>query len=803
MTIFDDIYNIFIKPVADALSNIIKPITDAITPEKSKADATNASTAFETALGTKQLGYISSSPGVPEDLAKQASDQLGPIEGAFMAQTIANIVVESASLGQVDVTVNELSNTPSIQASKQTAMQIRRAEFVEGVYPALRRYHLKHFMPMLPESYRLALAVTKGILAQDVYLASMAESGFSNDWAMTWQEENYVYPNPAQTFELFWRGIIDDATLNLILTRNGYRPDIVAYIKALSYLIPPAGDLITMAVREAFDPQFVTEAPDIFAEYMGKKGYTKEWADRYWTAHWIPVPLAQAYSNLHRGYWSKERFMTALRIADIHPEWREDIYNVAFNPPAIREMGYGFDVGIYTVEDIIKYRKWGGLNQEDAEKAAISLVAYRTEAEREAVRREYLYAYSAGTIDDKELENNLIELGTSPPAVALWIERAQLLRERQKKADPIYEFRIPTGSEAAFAFENGLRSEEWYRAALKTLDWTPERVSLAVDKSKLDMATKRAKEEAVTPRKLTIAQIRNLYLQGYLTVDMLQAEFEKLNYPADTAKRLADLLIAVESMPKAPLKITRAEIVRLYEYRLLGVSDADMYKILQNIIITEGANSPTKALYEEFAILGYETIDAVKLTVWTAIDVALPTLKARYSKGWITATQLYNEIIAIGIPQTKANELMETVIKAEQPERTATEKDLTKAEIIKGAKQQILTVPQASELLQGIGYDENEALYLLYINAVVSRGDPEGYWEMKKVVEQQKKAKGQPFKDIPEDLILLELRLKDAKAELKRLKDAKATDEAIGAQAVAIAGLETNMRVVIAKLKLQ
>jgi len=802
MTIFNDIYDIFLKPIVEAANDVLKPVFEAINETVVVAEAEAAAKGYKEKKKAEWKSFGTKSPMTPDEARTQTEAYMATMEPHISGQIMTLIGIESATLGQVDMSLQGLTQLPYFQDDLQNLILAHRAEFTEGVYPALRRYQLKRFTPMIPETYRLALAASMGILDQDKYSNAMAESGLSSEWADVWLEQNYVYPPFAQLAELRWRGVIDDATFTLMMRRSGLKQSTVDSLKSLLELIPPSGDLVTMVVREAFDPKYVVSAPDVFAENIAKKGFTRTWADRYWTAHFLPMGVTQAYDNLRRGFWTKDEFLEFLRIADIHPRWREDIYNVAFTPPTVREMGYGYDVGVYGIEDITKYRRWGGLSPEDAEKAAISMVAYRTEGERESVRREYLYAFSAGRISEAELETNLRELGTSAPATALWMERARLLRERQKKPDAQYEFRVPNPSEAAFAFENGLRTEEWYRQTLKALDWTPDRINLAVERSKFDIEQKRVKEAKVTPRKITLAQIRDLYRLGKLTAEQMIIEMQKIGYILDDAKRITDLIIQLELEPKPPLKMGRADAVRLYKYRLLGIPDSDMLMILQDMVIKEGPESPTKALFFMFIDAGYTTDDATKLTVWTVINDTLPTLTARYRKGWITPLQMYNAIVEIGIPDAKANEIMETIVKSEQPERTAKEKDLTKSEIIKGVKVGILTTSQGAELLQGLGYDEDEAWYILYINAVVQRGDPECYWEMRKVVETAKKARGEPSKDIPDDLIMLDLRLKDAKQKLEKLKEEKATEEEIGAQAVAVGQLETSMRVVIGKLKL-
>jgi hypothetical protein len=98
-----------------------------------------------------------------------------------------------------------------------------------------------------------------------------------------------------------------------------------AYNKMFTPEIPGSGDLVRMVVREAFDPKMVIKGPPDFVDAMKFQGFSEVWSDRYWTAHFEPIALRQAYENLWRGLWKKDQFMYALHIADVHPMWREDI----------------------------------------------------------------------------------------------------------------------------------------------------------------------------------------------------------------------------------------------------------------------------------------------------------------------------------------------------------------------------------------------------------------------------------------------------------------------------------------------
>ncbi len=113
---------------------------------------------------------------------------------------------------------------------------------------------------------------------------------------------------------------------------------------------------------------------------------------------------------------------------------------------------------------------------------------------------------------------------------------------------------------------------------------------------------------------------------------------------------------------------------------------------------------------------GYHGKDLEDYILWTKVYVAFPDLIARWSKGWITLDDVRAELVGYGMPADRLEELIQTKIKAEQPERTSAERDITKSDIIKGVKTGVITREEGIELLMDMGYDEDEADYILLIN---------------------------------------------------------------------------------------
>ena len=114
--------------------------------------------------------------------------------------------------------------------------------------------------------------------------------------------------------------------------------------------------------------------------------------------------------------------------------------------------------------------------------------------------------------------------------------------------------------------------------------------------------------------------------------------------------------------------------------------------------------------------MGYRGVNLDNYILWTKVYVAFPDLMARWSKGWITLDNVRSELTGMGMPAERLEEFIQMKVKAEQPERTAKERDITKTDIVKGVRQGVITRGEGVELLVDMGYDEDEAVYILEIN---------------------------------------------------------------------------------------
>ncbi len=160
--------------------------------------------------------------------------------------------------------------------------------------------------------------------------------------------------------------------------------------------------------------------------------------------------------------------------------------------------------------------------------------------------------------------------------------------------------------------------------------------------------------------------------------------------------------------------------------------------------------------------MGYRGDNLENYLLWTKVYTAFPDLMARWKKGWITIDDVRSELTGLGMPADRVEEMIQTKIEPEKGGRVAGERDLTKTDIIKGVKKGVITRAEGIELLMDLGYDEDEADYILTINIEAMEGSPENMQEFRAITQQYRKAVGLPSKLITEEL-------KKAATELVRI----------------------------------
>ncbi|MCK5504540.1 MAG: hypothetical protein KAJ10_05230 [Thermodesulfovibrionia bacterium] len=176
-------------------------------------------------------------------------------------------------------------------------------------------------------------------------------------------------------------------------------------------------------------------------------------------------------------------------------------------------------------------------------------------------------------------------------------------------------------------------------------------------------------------------------------------------------------------------------------------------------------------LHDNYLDLGYDETHAENMTTWTKVFIISGDLKDQYTKGWITKAEVLSRLIAAGMKQDRAEELTRNIVKATGESRIATERDLTKTEIIKGVKKGIISSQDAIDILMDMGYSQEEAEYIVLINVEAAAGSPEVWSEFQDIANKRRAAQGQPVKQIPQQIPDLEQQISRIKKKQSEIKE--------------------------------
>lgn len=176
-------------------------------------------------------------------------------------------------------------------------------------------------------------------------------------------------PSVEQSLELRNRGDVSDVQLENYLILNGYTDSrTLRRVAGLRHQIPSPSDLITFAVKEAFDKSVVdafgydNEFPPEFAYWMGKTSFGGDptdggrvgaasgltsWAQAFWRSHWRPISPEQAYRMEQRlrptggpgggprvpgvAPWTRDDTNRILKVQDYPAPFRDRLAALAYN----------------------------------------------------------------------------------------------------------------------------------------------------------------------------------------------------------------------------------------------------------------------------------------------------------------------------------------------------------------------------------------------------------------------------------------------------------------------------------------
>jgi len=272
--------------------------------------------------------------------------------------------------------------------------------------------------------------------------------GFGFDPATVGQMEVLRHDTPDASTAIQWRrrGLIDDGQLDTLFKAAGLSPEHSAHMKELVWLIPGVGDLVTMAVREAFTPaaiekfQLHEDFPADFSTWATKSGLSDFWAKAYWASHWQLPGVQQVFEIFHRidRATGKPLIDAAtvdeyLKVADISPFWRPLLRAVSYSPLTRVDVRRMYQAEVIGEDEVFNtYRDLGYDELKARQLTDWTKEEYRP-TKTDLTRAEILDAYRKVLITREQAAAYLKDIGIRDNDAAFYLVRTDLQIEQDKK----------------------------------------------------------------------------------------------------------------------------------------------------------------------------------------------------------------------------------------------------------------------------------------------------------------------------------------------------------------------------------
>jgi len=334
--------------------------------------------------------------------------------------------------------------------------------------------------------------------------------------------------SPDMIRNLYLRKEIDEATHDKLLQAHGLTDEQIGYIKKLYEIIPPVSDIITMAVREAFTPEIAErfgqyqDFPEEFAEWAEKQGLSREWALRYWAAHWSLPSVTQGYEMLHRGVITEDELRMLMRAQDIMPFWRDKLIQISYSPFTRVDVRRMYKEGVIDREDVKRTYLDLGYDDWHAEKLTEWTIKEALSEDRKLTRSLIEGLYKRGIFTESEAKDALIAIGYRPEIAEIIVTKAQY--------DLEYKYKDRIIAAVRKQYLKGLISENDAVATLSRINMLSTEIEQLIYEWRLE---KQAQVET-----LSAGELKELARKKVIGHDMFIDKMTQIGYTKNDAELL-------------------------------------------------------------------------------------------------------------------------------------------------------------------------------------------------------------------------------------------------------------------------
>ncbi|GAH88789.1 unnamed protein product, partial [marine sediment metagenome] len=187
---------------------------------------------------------------------------------------------------------------------------------------------------------------------------------------------------------------------------------------------------------------YADEFPEAQVHWLEMQGISRDWAEKYWFAHWEPPSIQAGYEMLHRedvdrpgqSIIDESELDMLYRTVEIPPYWREKLTKIAYLPYTRVDVRRMHDMGVLTDKELIQSYKDLGYDQVHAEKMADFTIRYNQQGDKELTKAQILAGYKEKIFSKADTKQFLLDI-EYPDALADYL----ILMEDYKEAKDLQD----------------------------------------------------------------------------------------------------------------------------------------------------------------------------------------------------------------------------------------------------------------------------------------------------------------------------------------------------------------------------
>jgi hypothetical protein len=451
------------------------------------------------------------SPMTPVEAYNEALTLRNVQRDVWYGSYISALLIEGASLGQVDTPSAMSLSAPDIAAGLKLATEWYAAPFELGFKPLLERYYNMVYEPNIPDfNTMISIYVKEGYMEDhhveipDGMLNDFTELGYNSEWAKKIWGAHWQYPAATQLFEMLHRTAgnfpeigVTDEVLRTMLKLHDYEPKWRAPLEAISWNTWRIFD-----IRTAWEMQLVDDIG--LEKRLIDTGYEPNDAKL--------LALVQ------------KMFVLRSEIDGMVTECTNDYTAGWINEDQLRA---DLEATPYN-RDVIELRISKAKVKRDRQIKADLLTALTNR-------------YVKGDLSSEEYTTELSRLGMSQDFIQTQLKKADATKLKKVTEDTATTSKSLTEEKYSRSYHVGLLTEEAYRKKLEALKFSEEDMDLLVELN----APEKPKPEEI--KQLTVAELKAAFRIGIIAEGQFRDELTARRYSD------ADINVLVET-EKAKIK---------------------------------------------------------------------------------------------------------------------------------------------------------------------------------------------------------------------------------------------------------